>query len=171
MNILNKRWLILLLISLVLLIGSIMAVVSFARTNEVPNMLQVRRVNLIPPNHYAPFSQRSITDTQSVQRLYNAVQTLPRFTPHSPPIPMSCPNDLGLEYVVDFFQDSHLIQEITIDSGGCEFVKIGSKDIRRYSDTQFWQILAQALNLSEKELAPMPLFSCTPHSPCPSPTP
>jgi hypothetical protein len=40
-----------------------------------------------------------------------------------------------------------------------------------YYDGAFIQLLAQTIGISETELAPAPLFSCTPHSPCLSPTP
>ena len=62
--------------------------------------VQVIRVNRIPFNHYLPFPTRTITDPRAVQRLFDAVQALPRLSlPHV----INCPVDLGLEFSSDFF--------------------------------------------------------------------
>ncbi|MHB8599525.1 MAG: hypothetical protein ACYDER_22265 [Ktedonobacteraceae bacterium] len=168
-NIIKKRYLILLIFPLILLSGCGTTFVSAVTTTtqQAPTTVQVRRVNLIPGNHYLPFSPRTITDQQVVQRLYNAMQALPHWDLSGP---VSCPNDAGLEYQLDFFQEHTFIQEVVFDPEGCSTVRIGKNDVR-VPDKSFTQLFVQTLGISETELAPLPLFSCTPHSPCPSPTP
>ncbi len=168
-KILKQHCLILVMVPLVLLSGCSIASASAATTQAVPTTLQVHRVNLISANHYRPFSPRTITNQQEVQRLYNAMQALPhRNTTGS--APQFCPQDAGLEYQLDFFQEHTLIQEAIFDPEGCSSVRIGKTDIRVAGES-FAQLFAQTLGISRNELTPRPLCSCTPHSSCSSSAP
>lgn len=158
-----QRSLILVIATLVLLSGCGTAFVSTSTAAETPTTVQVHRINLIPQNHYPAFSPRTISDQQAVQRLYNAIQVLPHWNTTAP---VFCPMDAGLKYQLDFSQGHTAIQEAFFDPEGCPTVRIGKNDVR-VPDNAFTQLFAQTLGISETELTPQPLFSCTPHNSCP----
>ncbi len=165
-----KQRIILLIIPLILLSGCGAVLTTAGAAGGEPTILQVRRVNLVSGTHHPPFSPHTIIDQRAVQRLYNAAQALPHFTIPEPPGWMSCPHDSGLEYQLDFFQKHTLMQEVIFYPGGCSLLRLGEKDVRVYTKS-FVQLFVQTIGISEAELFPQPLFSCTPHSPCLSPTP
>ncbi len=138
-----------------------------AEGDPTPTVLQVIRVNTIPLNHYLPFAPRTISDPHAVQRLYNAARALPRLS--LPPI-INCPLDLGLEYHLIFSQSHTLMQAMTFYPEGCRRLQIGESDLRVLTEP-FVHLFVQTIGIAEPELAPQPLYSCNPHSPCPSPTP
>jgi len=153
-----------LIIALFLLSGCGTAV--SAKGEPTPTVLQVIRVNTIPLNHYLPFSPRTISDPHAVQRLYDAAQALPRLS--LPPI-INCPLDLGLEYHLIFSQGHTLMQAMIVYPEGCRRLQIGESDLRVLTEP-FVHLFLQTIGIAEPELAPLPLYSCTPKSPCPSPT-
>ena len=90
---------------------------------EHPTTLQVQRINHLPGNCYLPFSPRTITDQQAVQRLYTAAQALPT-------LDLSgihhCPANFDLDYQLDFFRGQTRIQEIVLHPTGCSSVDLGT---------------------------------------------
>jgi len=168
MHIPLKQRVLLLCSLLVLLSGCGSALVAASSAGDEPTSLQVYRVNLIPENAYPPFPPHTITAQQTVQRLYNMVQALPRWNSASGQ--MSCPVWSGLEYQLDFFQGQTLMQKVIYRPGGCSSILIGKNDVRVPSKL-FAQSFVQAMGTPEKELFPTPMFSCNPKSPCSSPTP
>lgn len=162
-----KRLIISLIILVVLLSGCGTAQVTASSAGGEPTTLHVLRVNGIPENHYLPFSPRTVTDQHAVQQLYAAAKALPRLML---PGVINCPADRGLEYHLDFFQGQTLLQEMIYYPGGCTYIRLGKSDDRALTDS-FLHLFAQTIGISVAELAPQPLFSCTPHSPCSSPTP
>ena len=137
-----------------------------AEGEPTPTVLQVIRVNTIPLNHYLPFSPRTISDPRAVQQLYDAARALPRLS--LPPI-INCPLDLGLDYHLIFYQGHTLMQAMVFYPEGCRRLKIGESDLRVLTEP-FVHLLVQTIGIAEPELAPLPLYSCNPKSPCLSPT-
>ncbi len=133
---------------------------------EEPTALHILRVNTIPLNHYLPFSPRTITDPHAVQRLYDAAHALPRL---SLPSIINCPLDLGLDYHLIFSQGHTIKQEMIVYPEGCRRLQIGESDLRVLTEP-FVHLFVQTIGITEPELAPQPLYSYTPKSPCPSPT-
>lgn len=156
-----------LIIPLFLLRGCSTAQVTSVPPRREPTAVQVIRVNRIPLNHYLPFPTRTITDPRAVQRLFDAVQALPRLS--LPPV-INCPVDLGLEFHQIFSQGNAIMQKVIIYPEGCRQVLIGESDHRVLTEP-FFHLFVQTIGITESELVPMPLYSCTPHSPCLSPTP
>ena len=62
------------------------------------------------------------------------------------------------------------MQKVIIYPEGCRQVLIGESDHRVLTEP-FFHLFVQTIGITESELVPMPLYSCTPHSPCLSPTP
>ena len=156
-----------LIIALFLLSGCATAQVTSVPARREPTAVQVIRVNGIPLNHYLPFPTHTITDPRAVQRLNDSVQALPRLS--FPPV-INCPVDLGLEFHLIFSQGNAIMQKVIIYPEGCRHVMIGESDLRVLTDP-FFHLFVQTIGITESELVPMPLYSCTPHSPCLSPTP
>lgn len=155
-----------LIIPLLLLSGCGTAHVTPVAAGGEPTVMQILRVNTIPLNHYLPFSPRTITDPHTVQRLYGAAHALPRL--NLPPV-INCPADLGLEYHLIFSQRHTVMQAMVFYPEGCRRLQIGESDLRALTEP-FVHLFMQTIGIAEPELAPMPLYSCTPHSPCLSPT-
>ena len=163
-----KRYLMFLLILLPLLGGC--GYISAAASSAVikPTSLQVSFVNRIPSNHYRPFPTRTVVDAQAVQQLYTAALTLPH--PKHVSV-MNCPVDLGLEYHLRFFYQQTLMKEMVLYPTGCASLLLGKNDSRTLT-ASFLQLFEQTIGVPKGDkLPPAYLYSCTPHSPCPSPTP
>jgi hypothetical protein len=118
---------------------------------EHPTTLQVQRRNHLPGNRYLPFSPRTITDQQAVQRLYTAAQALP-------PLDLSgihhCPANFALDYQLDFFLGQTRIQEIVLHPTGCSSVDFGNNDLRVFTPA-FEHLFMQTVGISN--LVPGPL--------------
>ena len=117
---------------------------------EHPTTLQVQRINHLPGNHYPPFSPRTITDQQAVQRLYTAAQALP---PLDLTGPINCPVDFALDYQLDFFRGQARIQEIILHPTGCSSVEFGKDDFRAFTPA-FEHLFMQTVGINN--LAPDP---------------
>lgn len=125
---------------------------------EYPTTLQAQRINHFPGNRYLPFSPRTITDQQAVQRLYTAARALPT-------LDLSginhCPNDFALDYQLNFFLGQTRIQEIVLHPTGCSSVDFGNNDLRVFTPA-FEHLFMQTVGISN--LVPGPcnlLSSCT----------
>jgi hypothetical protein len=169
MNRTKRQLLICLILALVLLSGCGAAIASSGSGTEEPTILQVKRVNTETENHYAPFPPRTITNQQQVQRLYNAMLALPRFPTNSSGW-LSCPLDRYVKYDLVFLHDHTLVQEALYDPTGCPTLRIGNNEVFA-PDSSFAQLFVQVVGMSEKDLDPVPLYSCNIRTPCPSPTP
>lgn len=165
----KKQWLIALIVLCILSSGcGVGAATMPSSQKNNPTALNITRINILSSNHYQPFASRTITDLQAVQNLYSAMLLLP----HAPSNGQarSCPVDWGLEYRLNFSQESTMLTRAIIDMGGCGIINLGKKDTRTY-DEAFLQLLAHTVGVSEATLNARPLYSCTPHSPCLTPTP
>jgi hypothetical protein len=118
---------------------------------EHPTTLQVQRINHLPGNRYLPFSPRTITDQQAVQRLYNAAQALP-------PLDLSgiysCPSDVALDYQLDFFQGQTRIQEIVLHPTGCSSVEFVDNDFRVFTPA-FEHLFMQTVGINNLVSGPL----------------
>jgi hypothetical protein len=170
-----KRGILFLLILLPLLGGCGAASVAAGAAAQEPTSLQVSFVNLLPENHYSPFPTRTVVNKQAVQQLYTAALKLPRpkYTWMNSRYfsSVSCPVDLGLEYHLRFFYQQTLMREMIVYPTGCWSVLVGKNDSRVLTNS-FFQLFEQTIGVPKGgELPPAYLYSCTPHSPCLSPTP
>lgn len=172
-----KRYILFLLILLPLLGGCGYASAAASSAVKEPTSLQVSFVNRIPSNHYRPFPARTVVDAQAIQQLYTAALALP----HPKYISSgensqrffwtNCPVDLGLEYHLRFFHQQTLMKEMILYPTGCASLLLGKNDSRTLT-ASFLQLFEQTIGVPKGgKLPPAYLYSCTPHSPCPSPTP
>lgn len=147
-------WLIIvsLAIPLFLLSGCNTTQVTTVPARREPTVIQVIRVNRIPLNHYPPFPPRTIKDSHAVQRLYDAVQALPKL--NLPPV-IFCPIDRGLEYHLTFSQGNSVMQQVIIYPGGCRRVLIGANDLRVITEP-FIHLFVQTVAITEPQLVPIP---------------
>src|SRR5579885_817037 len=170
MNGMKKQWLLCLILPLILLSGCSLTLTSATNAVEVPTILQVQRVNTETENHYLPFAPRTITNQQTVQHLYNAMEALPQFSSPDSPGSLSCPRDTYVKYQLVFLHDHSIIQKALYDPSGCPRIWIGQNDVRA-TDKSFARLFALTIGIPESDLAPQPLFYCNFRTPCPSPTP
>ena len=134
-----------------LLVSGCGFVQTASAAGEPPTTLQVQRINHLPGNRYPPFSPRTITDQQAVQRLYAAAQALP---PLNRSGIMHCPVDLALDYQLDFSRGQTRMQEIVLHPTGCSSVEFGKNDARKLTPA-FEQLFMQTVGISK--LVPGPL--------------
>jgi hypothetical protein len=87
------------------------------------NRLTVTRVNQFPRNnvHFTFPAHLTITSAPRAQAAVKALCALPPF-PHTP-LPMSCPADLGINYLLSFTSADRRFHVVTVDPGGCEQVE------------------------------------------------
>lgn len=172
-----KRYIWFLLILLPLLGGCGYASASASPAVKEPTSLQVSFVNGIPANHYRPFPTRTIVDAQAVQQLYTAALKLPhpkyRLSGENSKhfFVVNCPADSGVEYHLRFFDQQKLMKEMILYPTGCATLQLGKDDSRALT-ASFLQLFEQTIGVPRGgKLPPAYLYSCTPHSPCTSPTP
>ena len=106
-----------------------------------PTILRVVRINM---NRYAPqyppFS-KTIQDASTVQYLYQRAYTL-----LFPPKESCSPSTGSLVYRLDFYQGTHLLQEMNLGVTGCAFLSFSATDFR-VPDQAFLQTFRQSLHL------------------------
>lgn len=110
-----------------------------------PTVLRVTRTDPSPANNLGPFD-RTVTDVQTVQKLYHTALTLPTYAVGSS-ISQSCLNDLGVIYHLDFLQGTTEVQRMNLDPGNCKILYLSRTDLRQASDV-FLNLLKQALQLN-----------------------
>jgi len=84
----------------------------------------------------------TVQDAAVVQRLFAAAYKLP--TP--PSGRMSCPNDIGLVYQLDFLHDRTLLQHMSLQATGCGFLLLNKNDVR-VSDYAFQVLLSKTIGI------------------------
>jgi len=83
-----------------------------------------------------------------VQRLYQAIQALPRFPTNQV---FNCPVDNGIKYQLDFFQGNATFLHVTLDASGCRALHLTTKDVRQTNDA-FFSLLASEIGLPPARL-------------------
>ena len=125
-----------------------------------PTTLQVTRMSTLPDNHYPPLS-RTITNSNSVQKLYNAALALPKASATGA---QSCPADIGLIYHLSFLQNGKLIREMYLGPTGCPYILVNKNDMRPLTQS-FESLFMQTLGISSHQLVPEPTGGTHPSSP------
>lgn len=99
--------------------------------------------------HIPPLS-KTISDTLSIQRLYNAALALPAMRGSF----MLCPINRDINYLFIFLHAKQQLFTMTLHTSGCPTLKISSLSHTRVSNQQFFTLLAQTLGITE--LDPIP---------------
>ena len=144
-------------ISCIVLVGvhcCVMVLLMSCSTNpgsQVPAMhfLRVTRNSSVGPNHFPAF-RRTIDDSASVTRLYNAIQALPLMSGID-----NCPADDGLQYQLTFSLSSSFRQQMTLHATGCQQISI-NQSTGRLTNEAFWSLFAHTLGVPKLELFPLP---------------
>lgn len=110
-----------------------------------PTALHVTRTDPSPTNNLGPLD-RTVTDAQTVQRLYRTALSLPAYAVGSS-ISQGCLSDLGVIYHLDFLQGTAEVQRMNLDPGTCKILYLSQTDLRQASDG-FLNLLKQALQLN-----------------------
>ena len=129
-----------------------------AHAREV-DRLTIGRVNLLPQNHeqFTFPAQVTIAAAHRSQAVARALCTLPMFP--SGPIPMSCPNDWGINYVLSFTAGDSKLAPVTVDATGCQQVSglgpaLGLSPARWTARSPaFWSVLATAAGITPADQA------------------
>jgi len=109
------------------------------------------RFTTLPGTKLPPF-QINITDRTRVQRLYQALQALPKFPANTV---INCPVDDGVKYHLDFFQSNTALIQATLDASGCRALHLTTSDVRRTNDA-FFSLLAKEIGVSPTSLLVTP---------------
>jgi hypothetical protein len=112
-----------------------------------PDKLNVTRFTTIPGTQLPPF-EANITDRTRVQRLYQAIQALPRFPANQV---FNCPADKGIKYHLDFFHGNAVILQATLDASGCRALHLSTSDVRQTYDA-FFSLLAKEIGVPPARL-------------------
>ena len=107
-----------------------------------PTSLHVVRTVGDPELHVSPLD-RTITDVQAVQQLYQAALKLSKA---SSTASYSCPNDLSVHYLLSFQQNT-MTQKMDLNATGCMFLQISSTDLR-WTTPSFQSLVAQVIGIS-----------------------
>jgi hypothetical protein len=137
-----------LLACMLLAAGCASASATSRTSHPMPDRVQVTRAWLI--NRFPPLDQ-SIADPSATRRLYQAVTSLPPY--HAQ---ISCPKDVGLEYILDFSRAGTPVAKVLVYASGCAYVQIPTEASKRAPTDAFWTLLAQTLDVSTSDLFPRP---------------
>lgn len=88
-------------------------------TPALPKELHVVR----PAINGYPSLDRTIHNTEAVQRLYRAAHALSV----PPPGIVNCPKDIGMIYDLTFLQGATPLQQITLQAAGCQFLRLNQQ--------------------------------------------
>ena len=116
-------------------------IIDSSSTVQLTSLHVVRPATL----NNVPRFERTIRDTGTIQRLFNAAYTLP----DAPNGIRSCPADLGIVYHLSFLHGTTLLQEMTLSPTGCTGLPIGrnTSDIRS-APYDFQQLVAKTIGLA-----------------------
>jgi len=112
-----------------------------------PDKVIVTRFTTISGTQLPPFEAK-LTDRTRVQRLYQAIQVLPRFPTNQV---FNCPADNGVKYHLDFFHGNALLLQATLDASGCRALHLSPSDVRQTNDT-FFSLLAKEIGMPPTHL-------------------
>jgi hypothetical protein len=139
---------------LIIVLGTAAWALSAASRPQVTSV-DVARTSIDGSLGITPLN-RSINDSATAQQLYQAVRSLPRVLPGTPEYQAYCPLDQGIRYQMTFHTASQVILQATFEAGGCRWVRIGKDELYK-TDSSFWQLLANALNISSDSLFATPV--------------
>lgn len=145
------RWKVLLLMPVLLLVFACSSS-SDTSTSFKPTTLQVVRSSTLPGNSFPPLS-RTITNSNAVQKLYDAALALPNVSTTGT---RSCPGADGLIYHLRFLQNKTHVQQMDIGPTGCPWI-IVNKDDMRVPDQTFFSLFAQTLGIPPSQVIPAPI--------------
>lgn len=122
------------------------ATIVCAHAGQV-DRLTMSRVNQFPQNreHFTFPAHITVTGAQRAQAVARALCALPPF-PHGP-LPMSCPNDWGVSYLLSFASGASRFRVVTVDPTGCEQVD-GLGPTRWALSAAFWRLLETAAGIT-----------------------
>jgi hypothetical protein len=123
-----------------------------ARPDDV-DRLTIGRVNLLPQNHeqFTFPAQITVASADRSQAVSRALCALPIFP--SGPIPMNCPADLAISYVLSFTASGSKLAPVTVDATGCQLVR-GISPVRWTARSPaFWSVLATAAGIARADLS------------------
>lgn len=110
--------------------------------------LTISRVNTLPQNHeqFTFPAQITVTSAQRAQTAARALCALPPM-PYSP-LPMSCPADWGVSYLLSFASGASRFQVVNADPTGCEQVEGLGPATRWAISAAFWQLLGTTAGIT-----------------------
>lgn len=108
-------------------------------------VLQVVRAPSTRLNPAYPGLQRTITDTATVNQLYQMALALPS----APPGIIHCPVDFDVTYQLTFNQGPQGQQQMTLDATGCRFLHLAADPYHTKASTEAFRAqLARMLGVS-----------------------
>jgi hypothetical protein len=116
-----------------------------------PRTLLVARSGA-PPWAHPTTLLRFSADAASVQRLEEAIQSLPP----APSGVVNCPADNGTLYRLTIFHHGAVSLRATVSATGCRTLRIVGEREWRASDDAFWRVFAQTLGVSPTDLIARP---------------
>lgn len=120
---------------------------SCTSTNKQPDKLVVKRLD---PLHQSdkPF-EKSIEDSEEINKLYDKILSLPSF----PNGIISCPADNGVQYELTFAHEGKTISTAIVNALGCQGVAMNNKTYwaMEPKGNGFRTLLEQVIGLTDDE--------------------
>ena len=138
------------LLALALLLLLIICVSAALPKSTQPTTLLVTRSSASPVNNFPPLT-REVKDANTVQQLYDAIHALPKASTGI----RYCPIDAGLIYHIHFSNGTTLLEQIDMDTGGCQWVRLSKQDVRQPTET-FLLLFAKTIGVPRSILDPIP---------------
>ena len=138
-----------LIIPALLLVVIICINAAFPRSAQ-PTTLLVTRSSASPANNFPPLN-REVKDAKAVQKLYNAINALPKTTIGI----RYCPIDAGLIYHIHFSSGTTLIEQVDMDTGGCQWIRLSKQNVRQPTQA-FLLLFASTIGIPRSTLDPIP---------------
>jgi hypothetical protein len=118
---------------------------------RTPATLRFKVTGGLPGNPPPPAVDVTLTDAVKTQDVYTATATLPEL----PAGAFSCPNDWGVLYQIEFFDELGTVAKATLDPSGCREVTLTDNPTRRVLDDGYWSRLAGDLGIDESKIYPL----------------
>jgi hypothetical protein len=119
---------------------------SAQSAQEVPDRLVVTRTKNNLNNPAAPPFTKTITDRSTVEKLYADILALPPL----PGGPLNCPNDVGINYRLDFYSGAASFLAGDYGPTGCASVRLSNGTTKRDTTGSFGADLQHALRFSSR---------------------
>ena len=88
---------------------------------------------------------KTVTDAQGIQKLYNAAQALPPYATDAG-ISADCLNDTGVIYHLDFLVGATALQHMNLDPGSCMILYLSATNLRQV-DQAFLTLFKQTIQV------------------------
>jgi len=161
---LTKRHILTAILSVLILIGLFLTIMTISSSNTTPKITTSSKLSLtlirtnssFSGNHLQfkvpKYSQGNNNDANiKLLKLIDSLSPVPKFR-------ISCPIDFGVNYNLTFKTNNHILNRYTFDPGGCEMLKIYINHTVHFRQIPltvnvFWHDLGMAIGMKNAHLS------------------